>query len=50
MMVGSLCVKLAGVGLNVCECARKVESHPGRCVSSHIFLAKVLQKGDFSAL
>ena len=35
-------VKLAGVGLNVCECAGKAESHPGRRVSSHSCLAKVL--------
>ena len=37
-----VCAKLAGVGLNVCEHAGKVESHPGRWVSSHSCLAKVL--------
>ena len=27
-----MCVKLAGVGLNVCECAGKAESNPAqRC-------------------
>ena len=37
-----VCVKLAGVGLNVCECAGKAQSRPGRWVSSHSCLAKVL--------
>ena len=41
-LVGYLCVKPAGVGLNVCECAGKAERHPGRRVSSHSCLAKVL--------
>ena len=30
------------MGLNVCECTGKVENHPGRQVSSHGCLAKVL--------
>ena len=33
---------LSWVGLNVCECAGKAESHPGRWVSSQSCLAKVL--------
>ena len=52
VMVGYLCVlyvKLAGVDLNVYECAGKVENHRGRQVSSHSCLAKVLQKSDFWA-
>ena len=28
-----MCVKLAGVGLNVCECAGKAEGHLGKCAS-----------------
>ena len=36
-----VCEKLAGVGLNVCEHAGKVESHPRRQVLSHSSLEKV---------
>ena len=36
------------MGLNVCECTGEAESHPGRRVSSHSCLAKVLLKADFS--
>ena len=36
--------------MNVCECIGKAESHPGRQVSSHSCLAKVLYKADFSGL
>ena len=34
-----MCAKLARVGLNVCECGGKAESHPGRRVSSHSCLS-----------
>ena len=37
-----LAIWVSGVGLNVCECAGKEESHPGARVSSHSCLAKVL--------
>ena len=32
------------MGLNVGECTEKAESHPGRWVSSHSCLAKVMKK------
>ena len=38
------------MGLNVCESTEKAENHPGRRVSSHSCLAKVLLKADFSGL
>ena len=31
-----MCVKRAGVGLNVCECGGKAENHPERLVSSQL--------------
>ena len=38
-----VCIKLAGVGLNVCQCTRKADSHPGR----QSCLTRVLYKDDF---
>ena len=37
-----VCVKLAGVGLNICERVGKAENHSERWVSSHSCLTKVL--------
>ena len=37
-----MCVKLARVALNVCECAREEEGHPGRWAALYSCLAKVL--------
>ena len=34
-----MCTKLAGVGLNVCECAGKAKNHPRRWVSSRSSLS-----------
>ena len=44
VIVGHLCVQSLPecMGLNVCECTGKAESHPGRWVSSHSCLTKVL--------
>ena len=41
-MMIAICVKLAGVGLNICECAGKAKSHSGRRASPHSCLAMVL--------
>ena len=49
VMAGCLREKLAEVGLNVCECAGKAGSHPGRWVPPHSWLAKILLKGNFWA-
>ena len=41
-----MCVKLAGVGLNVCECAGKAEGHPEKTS----FITQLSGKGTVESL